>query len=263
MNRIADLQNNLTFLDIDKEPLDSLFLTGNSPDAILHFATDYGRSDAPPSQLLKANTLFPLQLLEVAVRHKVAVFLNADTCYSLAYKHLQAYTLSKKQFTQWGKILANSHTRFINLVLQHPYGPGDGSGKFVPYILRQCLENDGDIDLTSGEQRKDFIFVDDVLNAVMCLLDRYYTLPDNFIELDCGTGQAISIREFVTTAHRVSCSKATLRFGKLPYRENEIMLSQANVSVLNSLGWQAQVSLVDGILQTLRQDFEFKGTIES
>lgn len=249
--RLTDLQGHLTYLDADRDPLASLFPEGRGPDAVLHFATDYGRGNAPPSALLKANTLFPLELLDLAVRGRTPVFLNADTCYTLEYKHLQAYTLSKKQLTQWGKLLATSTTRFINLVLQHPYGPGDGAGKFVPFILRQCLENPGDIDLTPGEQRKDFIYVDDVLDAITVVLDRAATLPEDYTDVECGTGQTTSIREFVTTAHRVSSSRATLRFGALPYRENEIMFSQADVSVLKGLGWRPRVSLEEGIRRTI------------
>ena len=253
--RIDDLRA-LTYLDADRDPLASLFPEGRGPDAVFHFATDYGRGNAPPSTLLKANTLFPLELLELASRGRTPVFLNADTCYTLEYKHLQAYTLTKKQLTQWGKLLATPATRFINLILQHPYGPGDGAGKFVPFILRQCLENTGDIALTPGEQCKDFIYVEDVLDAVIFLLDRAATLPA-YADVECGSGRATSIREFVTTAHRVSGSRATLQFGALPYRENEIMFSQADTAVLNSLGWRPQVGLEEGLRRIFEKDFGF------
>jgi CDP-paratose synthetase len=257
LTRIHDFAERLTFHDADQAPVSALFSAGRPPDAVLHFATDYGRSHTPPSALLQANTLFPLELLEHAASRGTRLFLNADTCYTLQYKHLQSYTLSKKQLTQWGQLLATDESRFVNLVLQHPYGPGDGPSKFVPYILKQCLEAQGDIALTPGEQRKDFIYVDDVIAAVKLVLDRADHLGGTYCDLDCGSGTAISIREFVETAHRLTHSRARLRFGALPYRENEIMFSQADITPLRRLGWEPRISLDDGIRRTLDQEFGF------
>ena len=84
-----------------------------------------------PSKLSEDNTLFPLGLLERAVAKKVPAFINTDTCFTTDYKYLRPYTLSKKQLVQWGQILTEgTNTKFVNFVLQHPYGPGDRPTKF-------------------------------------------------------------------------------------------------------------------------------------
>ncbi len=89
--------------------------------------------------------------------------------------------------------------------------------------------------------------MDDFLTAVHTLLDGPERLPEGFVTLDCGSGRAVSIREFVETIHHVTGSRSELRFGALPYRENEIMLSQADPAALRALGWDPQVSLEQGI----------------
>jgi CDP-paratose synthetase len=255
VSRLRDIAGRITFHDLDRVPSDDLFGPDRVPDAIVHLATNYGQQREAASKLALDNTILPLTLLEAALCRGVPTFLNAGTCYTTEYKYLQGYTLSKQQFLDWGKILATPKVRFINLKLFHPYGPGDGCSKFVPQMIRNCLELSGEIRLTAGEQRKDFVYVQDVVRAVQLLLAEPDRLAPGFVSLDCGSGNAVSIRKFVEAVHRLTRSQAVLRFGALPYRENEIMFSQADTSVLNSLGWKPTVSLEQGIAHILKEDF--------
>jgi CDP-paratose synthetase len=255
LSRLKETAHRMTFHDVDRDDAKALFARNRPADAIVHLATNYGRQGEQPSKLALTNTLFPLMLLETAVQHAIPAFVNADTCYTTEYKHLQAYTLSKKQLVDWGRTLATRQTRFINLKLFHPYGPGDGATKFVPQMIRSCLESSVDIPLTPGEQRKDFLYVDDVVAAIMLLLTEPHRLDDGFVSLDCGSGETLSIREFAETIHRLTRSRAILRFGALPYRENEMMFSRADPSVLRSLGWKPVVSVEQGIKNIIKEDF--------
>ena len=254
LTRLRDVRDRMVFHDVDREPLEALFPSSRPPDAVLHLATNYGRNGELASQVAQVNTLFPLTLLEESIRREVPLFLHADTCFQVQYRFLQAYTLSKQHFAAWGEILAGGKTRFVNVKLYHPYGPGDGPGKFVPQMIRSCLESNGDIDLTLGEQKKDFIFVDDVVSAFQVLLANGDHLPAGFVSVDCGSGQATSIRTFVETVHRLTGSRARLRFGALPYRDNEVMFSQADISRLRALGWKPAIPLEDGIRRILREE---------
>jgi CDP-paratose synthetase len=252
--RLRDVSGRITFHDVDRESFDGLF-QDRPLDAVIHLATSYGRQNEPVSEVVAANMVFPLTLLERAVRTGVRIFINAATTYTLDYKFLQSYTLSKQQFAEWGRLLCPPGMSFVNLRLFHPYGPGDHPAKFVPQMIRTCLASDGDVALTPGEQRKDFLFVDDFVSAVHTLLDAPDHLEKGFVTLDCGSGNAVSIREFVERVHRLTNSRAALRFGALPYRENEIMFSQSEPSTLMALGWKPKVSLDEGIQNILHNDF--------
>src|SRR5262249_21684982 len=116
LSRLREAAGRVVFHDVDREPVDAL-LPQPCPDAVVHLATNYGRDGAPPSQVARDNTLFPLTLLEAALRRGVPLFVHADTCFTPQYRHLQAYTLSKRQFAAWGKALADGATRFVNLEL--------------------------------------------------------------------------------------------------------------------------------------------------
>ena len=60
------------------DALETIFLE-NDIFSILHVATVYKRQDDPVLPLLKANILLPIQLMELAVKNKVSVFVNTDT----------------------------------------------------------------------------------------------------------------------------------------------------------------------------------------
>ena len=121
----------------------------------------------------------------------------------------------------------------------------------MPWIINQCQGNVAQIELTSGEQKKDFIFVDDVIEALVVLHSSQDQLA-NFSEVPCGSGEAVSLRHFVETIHSVSNSSSQLMFGSLPSREGELLVSCADTKQLNQLGWQPKTSLTSGIRSTLQ-----------
>jgi len=227
-------------------------LEGYAAEAVVHMATDYGRQGTPVSDVTRTNLLFSLEVLEWAVARQARLFVNIDTCFTPDYPYLRPYTLSKKQFVTWGQTLCkDSDTKFVNLVVQHPFGPHDGAGKFVPWVMQECLTSQETIPLTSGEQCKDFIYVSDVSDAIRCILANVDDLPDGFSQFEVGRGNAISVRSFVETIHRLTASKATLDFGALPQRPGEIMHSEANIDSLVKLGWLPRISIEDGLTQTI------------
>ena len=162
------------------------------------------------------------------------------------------YALSKKQFGDWGKLYAgNKNIRFVNIKLEHMFGPGDNASKFTSHVINSCLANVHDLKLTLGEQRRDFVYIDDVIAAYEVLLEKTENQTDFFQEYDLGSGKAVTICEFVKTVHRFSGASTQLNFGALPYRENEIMKSEANIEKLTLLGWRCQTNLADGIEKTI------------
>jgi nucleoside-diphosphate-sugar epimerase len=229
------------------------FGSQQTADAVIHLATNYGRNDELGSRMLEDNTLFPLRLLEEAIVRYVPIFINIDTSFNINYPYQRPYTVSKKQFAQWGEVLCKgTETKFINLTLHIVYGPGDSVKKFVPSIICQCLAS-GEITLTLGEQKKDFTHVEDVVSAIIRLLANVDSTWKHYSDVDCGTGNAVSIREIVELIHRLTKSKATLKFGALPYRDNELMFLQADTTILNSLGWKVTIPM-ETRLQTLLLD---------
>ena len=247
--RLAGIEQQLYFYDVENLDLAKPFQEQGPIDVVVHTATSYGRAGESASEVFEVNTVFPLRLLEMAILFNTDTFFNTDT---ILYPYLNAYSLSKKQFSDWGKQLStNNKIRFLNIRLEHMYGPGDDSSKFTTWIIEQCLANVSEIKLTPGEQQRDFIYVDDVVSAYQLLLKQRSALEAGFLSVDLGSGNPVSIREFTSLVFKLSNSSSNLKFGALPYRKSEIMHSSADLGLLTRLGWHPRVPLRAGIQHTL------------
>ncbi|WP_026765955.1 NAD-dependent epimerase/dehydratase family protein [Selenomonas ruminantium] len=213
-------------------------------DVVIHTATCYGRQGEAVEEIYDVNLKFPLKLLELALHFNTDTFFNTDTILS---KYLNWYALSKKQFSEIGQQFAHmGKINFIDAKLEHMYGEDDANTKFVTFMLEALQNNQDELKLTAGEQRRDFIYVDDVVEAYWKIL----TLQSNdkkYQHYEVGTGKTISIKELVMLAKSITKSQTKLVFGAIPYRENEIMNSEANVESLLNMGWQAKVDIETGI----------------
>jgi nucleoside-diphosphate-sugar epimerase len=252
LRRVEDVVNNIVFFDIEEIDFDQLFRDCGNINTIIHTATCYGRNNESVSEIFTANAEFPLRLLDAGNRAGVKVFLNTDT---ILDKYLNLYALSKNQLLQWGKFFAkHENIRFGNIRLEHFYGPDDDPTKFSAYVINSCLNNVPELKLTKGEQKRDFIYIDDVVTAYMVLLEKMDFINSAFVEFDIGSGHSVSIREFVEMAHLLTASKTHLSFGALPYREGEVMHSEADISALMKLGWCCRYDLDAGLKKVIEQE---------
>jgi nucleoside-diphosphate-sugar epimerase len=256
-SRIADLldgREGIAVYDVDRVSIETVFAR-HEIDVLIHLATAYGRGDERLNELIEANVLYPLRLLQAAVENGVKTFLNTDTFSAKAAElpeGLAGYVLTKKQFRQCGELLAGVRgIRFVNVRIEHAYGPMDGIHKFVPTLVRALLANQSSFDLTPGEQVRDFVYVDDVVEAYMTLLVRHSSLPGEAVSVDVGTGCGQTLASMALMARELCGSTTELRFGALPYRKGEQMWSVADTGSLCELGWQAAVSLREGLRRTI------------
>ena len=139
---------------------------------------------------------------------------------------------------------------FIDIRLQQMYGPGDDRSKFTTHVIEACRNNELRLALTPGEQRRDFIHIDDVVRAYECILERRCEFAASDA-VEVGSGTAVTMRSFVELAKQAADASTLLDFGAVPYRANEAMLCVADTDRLRGLGWQPKVQLADGIKSTI------------
>jgi CDP-paratose synthetase len=251
-DRVHDLLPQLSVYNLDQCALEQPFLDHGPIDAVIHTATNYGRNHEGLSEIFETNTLFPLRLLDLAIQHKTDVFINSDTTLD---KFMNSYAFSKKQFMEWGKLAANNKwIRFINMKLEHFYGHGDDPSKFTTHVIQSCINNVAELKLTEGIQQRDFIHIDDAVSAFSLILHKYRYLNQAYLEYEIGSGEAVSIRHFVETVHRITNSRTALAFGAYAYRENEVMFTQAHIEALQWLGWTPRYSLEEGLRATIYEE---------
>lgn len=250
LSPLESIINQVRFYDLDSIDIEKIFQE-NVIDIIIHCATNYGRFAVPPTDIIQANLFLPLKILQIAENYPVKTFINTDT---ILDKRVSYYSLSKKHFLDWLYLFSQKMV-CISVALEHFYGPFDDRSKFVSKIILDLLHEVDFIDLTLGEQKRDFIYIDDVVEAFMTLVNFSFDVPNNLYRYEIGTGKNIEIREFVQTVKTMTGNKVTrLNFGMLPYRENEIMESHVDISMLSRLGWRPQISLVEGLRYTIEQE---------
>lgn len=243
ISRIAQDLDRLKVYDVDRiSELEQIFQDQHI-DVIIHTATCYGRNNESIQQIVDTNLGFSLRLLETAVSFHASVFLNTDTFFNtgtIHSKYLNGYALSKKQFSEWGKQFASmGKIQFIDAALEHMYGEGDSKLKFVTFLVESLL--------TAGEQKRDFIYVGDVVEAYWHIFTHLDSTKP-YQRYEVGTGKATSIKEFAIKAKELLHSRTKLNFGAVPYKEGEIMDSRADISDLQTLGWKPDVDIEKGIL---------------
>lgn len=224
-------------------------------DAIIHTATCYGRMEQPVSMLLEVNLLLPVLLANLAMQFKVPLFINTDTYFNIGdegYSLLPDYSLSKHHALHWLKRCSSgTGLRLANMKLEHMYGPGDRPEKFCPSVLNALAHHVPELPMTTGEQCRDFIYVDDVVAGFLTVLENWKGAAGETAQFGVGWGTSVPIRHFVTLGHRIANSRTKLCFGALPSRPADFADSRAENNCLRSLGWTPRTGLEDGIRQTL------------
>lgn len=246
-DRLLEIADQIDYLDLGSPQMEACFAE-RKVDCVLHCATHYGRNETRRKSILDANLLLPLELLELAIEHGVSAFINIDT--SLG-KESNAYSLSKHQFKEWLKRAAG--IRALNLPLAYFFGPGDDPWKFITFVISELLKGATKIDLSPGEQKRDFFFIEDAVDAILTIIGRIESFSVGFHNLPIGSGQAVQLKDLVLIIARLVGNRGTnLNFGGLNYRKNEVMEQITDLSAMTQLGWNPSWALEQGLAETIR-----------
>lgn len=226
---------------ITKEELSNL----GKIDIFLHTATAYGRKGESEDEIFKTNIELPLSILK-SIHHPNLLVVNTDT--SLP-KGLNAYSTSKKEFVE-RLHLDFGELKIANLICEQFYGPSDGT--FLTFI-KKSLEKGEPIEMTDGTQKRDFLFIEDLVKAYDLIISKLEELSFGVNDFEVGLGKSYSIQDITLLATEVLEGNPNLfRWGAKPMRENEVMDSVADISKLSKLGWKPQYSLKEGMAKTYK-----------
>ena len=250
--RIKEFASDISIFNIDKSGLADIF-DFIQPSVVVHTACNYGRKGEFSSAVIETNVLFGLRVLETAIEKNVQTFVNTDT---LLPKDVNSYSLSKAQFKEW-LLFYSEYIQIVNMRLEHMYGPKDDKTKFLPWLIHEMTSSSSSIKLTSGKQKRNFIFIKDVALAFGLVLKKKESL-NNFTEMDVATDELLEVRDFIEMvafkmeALTNSNVKNRLKFGAKEYRENDVMVPVYNNNKLKHLGWRPRTNIEKGINQTLQ-----------
>lgn len=135
---------------------------------------------------------------------------------------------------------------FVALRLFGVYGIGERPYRLIPYIINKLMKNEP-VDLTGGEQVRDFLYIEDVIGAIITAAVSkkiIFYQPYNVC-----SGQGIKIREVGhMVAENMGKSEDLLLWGERPYRIDEPMwLVGNNQRFIQATDWYPSINLKEGI----------------
>jgi nucleoside-diphosphate-sugar epimerase len=129
------------------------------------------------------------------------------------------------------------------------YGPNQDLDMFIPALISSLLKNQ-DFCMTDGSQTRDFIFIDDVISAIVRAIN--IDVAGQVINISSGTEVSLStLVELVLKIIDTDVRKHVLK-AILPRRHGEVGRYVAtNGLAKDILGWAPTVDLESGLTQTI------------
>lgn len=140
--------------------------------------------------------------------------------------------------------------QYVSVMPTNLYGPNDNydlqNSHVLPALIRKAQEakERGDRSLPvwgSGNPRREFLYVDDLADACVFLMQQGYAGP----LVNIGTGEDVTIRELAQTVMRAVGFEGEIVFDSS--KPDGTPRKLLDVSRLHSLGWRASTTLEDGI----------------
>jgi len=143
--------------------------------------------------------------------------------------------------------------KWISAMPTNLYGPNDNfdleTSHVFPALIRKFSEaaaNGGSVELWgTGSPKREFLHVDDLAKAVVVLLEKYNA--DDHINV--GTGEDVTIKELAETIASAAGFSGDVKWDST--KPDGTPRKVMDVSKIKSLGWAPQISLEEGVRQTV------------
>ena len=250
-------------LDVRDSALEEV-LREEHPQVVCHQAAQISVQSSlrDPAEDATINVVGSLRLLEYARQHGVEKFIYASTGGALygepdylpcdeghPIRPLAPYGVSKyavEQFlAMYGRVYG---LRYTVLRYGNVYGPRQdpyGEAGVVAIFSQRMLEGREAVIYGSGEQRRDFVYVSDVVEA-------------NLLSIDKGDGEHLNIATGADTSiNQISAQlQGAIGYGQpavhAPAKSGEVFaISLACQRAQEVLGWRPQVDLAQGLAKTM------------
>lgn len=234
-----------------------------NPDITVHLAAYLTeKSDSTViNKLILSNLLLSTQLLEAINLTSCKAFIhtgtNAEFAYGIEPYCNSLYSATKtairpiiKYYQSIGK------WKWVNLIIYNSYGRRNPTCKKVIDLLIDSIDSNSPLPFSGGEQIRDFIHIDDIVDFIIQLISDLDLLEKDQYEFHIGTGQGHSIRQVAETIEKVYGKKVNAKWGFYPYRASESMHNVAPIGLnIKELGWYPKISLEEGI-RIMKEDME-------
>ncbi|HQE92250.1 MAG TPA: NAD-dependent epimerase/dehydratase family protein [Anaerolineae bacterium] len=149
-------------------------------------------------------------------------------------------------------------TTTVALRIFNAYGPGQpllpAHSPVVPRFMHQALGGGSLVVFGNGEQTRDFVYVDDVVRALMAALT---ALDVDHRTINIGSGEETSILALAQQVLALTGSSSNIIHS--PVEGGGVTRLRADVTLARQrLGYEPQVTLQEGLRRTLAEDSRFR-----
>lgn len=262
--------NNLTMKDhenlkiikanITKLKLDEIF---KGKDYIFHQAAlaSVGESIKNPIKCHEINATGTLKILQAAKKCNIIKVLNAST--SAVYgdnpnmplnenenlKPLSPYAASKVSAESYCQVYTECYDldtvslRYFN-VFGPRQNPKSEYAAVIPRFINALISRENPIIYGAGNQTRDFIYVEDIVEANLMLAESKFTGPINV-----ATGESVTINKLLELIEDIL--DVNIKPIYQAPRPGDITDSKADISLLRSLGFKKITKLKRGLEKTI------------
>jgi len=264
LNRLSEVENkiminygNITDYNFVRETINTL-----KPKKIFHLAGYLKRDTALESLKIniKINFFGTLNILKSLQGENIERFIFIST--SEGYipgkppfreeqrrSPVSSYSASKICAENLCELFSNTYK--IPVVILRPfqvYGSGQGRGMIIPDMILSLL-NDIPIKITKGEQTRDFIHIDDVVESLILAAVKKGAIGQTF---NVCSGVEYKVKDLALKISNLVGGELKPIIGGLPYRKNEIWRYFGdNTRIRKKLGWKPVVPIEEGLKKTV------------
>jgi len=261
--RIKNILNKVKIYNVDlldKKQLTKIVNKIN-PNFIIHLATysNY-RNQTDTEEMIDINIKGTLNLLLASKNIDYKLFINTGSSSEYGIKNnpmketdllepISFYAATKASVTFLCQAFAKEYQKpIITLRPFSVYGPFEEEKRFIPTIIKAVVENKL-IKLTPGNQRRDFIYIEDIIDIYIKSLSCGKKLSGQILNM--GTGIEYTNDEVIQTLFKETNKKVKIEKGAYPKRIWDTSHWVADISKTKKLlNWKPKFTLGKGLRYT-------------
>jgi GDP-L-fucose synthase len=261
-------------LDLRKQNEVDEYFRQNNIEYVFHLAARVGGArakESAPAEFLYENIIMSCNVIQASKDHgvKKLLFMGSSTVYPMSTPQPlteENFELGPLESVNEGYALAkivgmklcerySPNLRTVVALCSNLYGPSDNFENH-PHVIPSMMlkmhsakKNDSpSVDVGgSGNARREFLFVDDVVDAVIFLV-KLDNLKPPFINV--GVGKDVTVRELVLMIKDIVGYKGQVRFDAS--KPEGVQKRLLDIKKIAELGWTPKVDLKEGLERTYK-----------
>lgn len=181
--------------------------------------------------LFQINYILPMRLREYLAKKKADMFwvqigtafeyslTNTEITEESETNPMTLYGISKLMFSNY--LIKSANNNFLLLRPFAMFGQYEDNSKIIPALINAQKTNEA-VDLSTGQQQRDYFFVEDFTNFIAILLEKgIYKFSQNCINVGSGSLQKLTDIADKLASKCPNYSKGLWKWGVIKQREGE------------------------------------------